>query len=129
MEAINVNIKKILQKVAGSLNTKTPIIALPMAPIPVQTAYAVPIGNSLVAFTNKSMLMVKQIKNPPYQSSEMLPEVSFALPKQVAKPTSNKPAIISKIQFKIILVFRYFDGDRGRDWFLNLIFYRKLLVS
>lgn len=74
-------------------------MALPMAPIPVQTAYAVPIGNSLVAFTNKIILIVKQIKNPPYQSKEVLPEVSLAFPKQVAKPTSNKPAIISKIQF------------------------------
>lgn len=45
----------------------------------------------------------------------MLPEVSFALPKQVAKPTSNKPAIISKIQFKIISIFRCFDDDRDRD--------------
>ena len=59
--------------------------------------------------------MVKQIKNPPYQSKEVFPEVSFALPKQVAKPTSNKPAIISKIQFKIILVFRYSDDGRDRD--------------
>ena len=129
MEVINVNIKKILQKVAGSLNTKIPIITLPIAPIPVQTAYAVPIGNSLVAFTNKSMLMVKQIKNPPYQSKEVLPEVSFALPKQVAKPTSNKPAIISKIQFKIILVFRYFDDGRDHDWFLNRVFYQRLLAN
>ena len=93
--------KNILQKVAGSLNTKIPIIALPIAPIPVQTAYAVPMGNSLVAFTNNNILIVKQIKNPPYQSKEVFPEVSFALPKQVAKPTSNNPAIISKIQFNL----------------------------
>lgn len=98
MDAIKVNMKNILQKVAGSLNTKIPMMALPTAPIPVQTAYAVPIGNSLVAFTNNSILMVKQIKNPPYQSIDVLPEVSFAFPKQVAKPTSNNPAIISKIQ-------------------------------
>ena len=73
--------------------------------------------------------MVKLIKNPPYQSKEALPEVSFALPKQVAKPTSNKPAIISKIQFKIILAFRYFDDGRDRDWFLNRVFYQKLLAN
>ncbi len=126
---MSVNIKNILQKVAGSLNSKIPIIALPIAPIPVQTAYAVPMGNSLVAFTNKTILMVRQIKNPPYQNTEVLPVVSFALPKQVAKPTSNKPAMISKIQFKIILVFRYFDDGRDRDWFLNPIFYRKLLAN
>jgi hypothetical protein len=34
----------------------------------------------------------------------MFPVASFALPKQVAKATSNNPAIISKIQF-IILVY------------------------
>ena len=73
--------------------------------------------------------MVKQNKNPPYQNKEVLPEVSFALPKQVAKPTSNKPAIINKIQFKIILVFRYFDDDHDRDWFLNLVFYQRLLAN
>lgn len=73
--------------------------------------------------------MVKQIKNPPYQSREVLPEVSFALPKQVAKPTSNKPAIISKIQFKVILVFHYSDDDHDHDWFLNRVFYRKLLAN
>ncbi len=86
-------------------------------------------GNSLVAFTNKSMLIVKQIKNPPYQSKDVFPEVSFAFPKQVANPTSKKPAIISKIQFKIILVFRYFDDGRDRDWFLNRVFYQKLLAN
>ena len=104
-------------------------MALPIAPIPVQTAYAVPIGNSLVAFTNKIILIVRQIKKPPYQNIEVFPVVSFALPKQVAKPTSNKPAMINKIQFKIILVFRYFDGGRDRDWFLNRVFYQTLLVN
>lgn len=73
--------------------------------------------------------MVKLIKNPPYQSKEVVPEVSFALPKQVAKPTSNKPAIISKIQFKIILAFRYFDDGRDRDWFLDRVFCQKLLAN
>ncbi len=59
----------------------------------------------------------------------MLPDVSFALPKHVAKPTSNKPAIISKIQFTIILVFRYFDDDHDHDSFLNRVFYQRLLAN
>ncbi len=73
--------------------------------------------------------MVKHTKNPPYQRKDIFPEVSLAFPKQVANPTSNKPAIISKIQFKIISVFRYFGVGRDRDWFLNPIFYQKRLAS
>jgi hypothetical protein len=33
----------------------------------------------------------------------MFPVVAFALPKQAAKPTSNRPAIMSMIQFMIII--------------------------
>lgn len=99
IEAINVKRKNILQNVAGSLKTIIPTKTLPMAPIPVQTAYAVPIGISFVALTNNIMLIVKQIKKPPYQIHIRLPVVSFVFPKHVAKATSKKPAIISKIQF------------------------------
>ena len=101
MDKINVVMKNTRQKVAGSLKTMIPTKTLPTAPIPVQTAYAVPIGNSLVAFTNNNMLMERHTKKPPYQSKEVFPEVSFAFPRQVAKPTSNKPAIMSKIQFNL----------------------------
>lgn len=38
IEAIRVVMKKILQKVTGSLNTKIPTNTVPTAPIPVQTA-------------------------------------------------------------------------------------------
>jgi hypothetical protein len=44
MDAINVVIKNNRQKVAGSLKIKIPIKTVPTAPIPVQTAYQVPIG-------------------------------------------------------------------------------------
>ncbi len=103
IEAIKVVIKKILQKSAGSLKIKTPTKTVPTAPIPVQTAYAVPIGNVCVALYNNSMLMVRQIKNPIIHKTAVVPEFSLALPKQVAKPTSNKPPIISKIQFIFIV--------------------------
>ncbi len=36
-------------KVAGSLNHNIPTIAMPTAPIPVQTAYEVPIGSVFIA--------------------------------------------------------------------------------
>ena len=45
--------------------------------------------------------MERHTKKPPYQSKEVFPDVSLAFPRQVAKPTSNKPAIMSKIQFNL----------------------------
>lgn len=48
--------------------------------------------------------MERHIKKPPIQNPEVVPEVSLALPRQVAKPTSNNPAMISKIQFIMQLV-------------------------
>ena len=45
------------------------------------------------------MLMERQTKKPIYQRKEAFPVVSLAFPRQVAKPTSNNPAMMSKIQF------------------------------
>ncbi len=47
------------------------------------------------------MLIERQTKKPAYQRKEAFPDVSLAFPRQVAKPTSNKPAIMSKIQFNL----------------------------
>lgn len=105
MEAIKVVRKKILQKVAGSLKKKMPIKTVPTAPIPVQTAYAVPMGKVCVALYNSAILMERQTKKPTIHNVEIVPEVSLALPKHDAKPTSKNPAIISNIQF--ILWFYY----------------------
>ena len=44
IEPIRRVIKNTLQKKAGSLKIKIPTIAVPTAPIPVQTAYPVPNG-------------------------------------------------------------------------------------
>ena len=49
MEIIRVLRKKIRQKLAGSLKIKIPSRTVPTAPIPVHTAYAVPIGSVWVA--------------------------------------------------------------------------------
>ena len=92
-------IKNNLQNVAGSLKTKIPNSTVPTAPIPVQTAYAVPIGNSCVALTNKNMLIVRQTTNPMYQYVISVPVVSLAFPRQAANATSKSPAIINSIQF------------------------------
>ena len=96
-------IKNIRQKSAGSLKTKIPTSTVPTAPIPVQTAYAVPMGKVCVALYSKSILIVKQAKNPANQKVAVIPVLSLALPKQVAKPISKRPPIINKIQF--ILLF------------------------
>jgi hypothetical protein len=101
IDIINVLMKKTRQKVAGSLKIKIPTSTLPTAPIPVQTAYAVPIGSSLVTFTSKTMLIVRHTKNPAYQKIMVFPDDSLALPRQVAKATSNNPAIINNIQFNL----------------------------
>lgn len=99
IDAISVLKKKILQNVAGSLKTKIPTKTVPTAPMPVQTAYAVPMGKTCVALYNKTILIERLTKNPSNHKFEMVPEVSLAFPRQVAKPTSNSPAIRSKIQF------------------------------
>lgn len=44
IEAISMVIKNSRQKSEASLNKNIPIIAVPTAPMPVHTAYAVPIG-------------------------------------------------------------------------------------
>ena len=47
-----------LKRIDGSLKYKTPIIKVPAAPIPVHTAYAVPIDIPLSESHNKMPLMV-----------------------------------------------------------------------
>ena len=61
-------------------------------------------GSVFVACNKSSMLTDRQSKNPPNQSLEVSPTVSFALPKQVAKPTSNSPATIRIIQFICLIL-------------------------
>lgn len=46
---------------AGSWNRTIPRTTVPTAPIPVQTAYAVPIGSSLVAISRNRKLAIKPI--------------------------------------------------------------------
>ena len=99
IEAINVVIKNNLQNVAGSLKTKIPTKTVPTAPIPVQTAYAVPIGIVSDALYSNNILILKQNKKPTNQNIESVPEFSLAFPKHVANPTSKSPPKINKSQF------------------------------
>jgi hypothetical protein len=91
----------------GSLKKKMPTSTVPTAPTPVQTTYAVPRGKFCVAFINKVMLIISVTKKPAYHHIASVPLVSFAFPKQNAKATSNKPAMIKMIQF----MFLFFCKD------------------
>ncbi len=55
-------------------------MTVPTAPIPVQTAYAVPMGSVWVALYKRNMLIVRLIKNPPpttvLQSTQLIPSLS-----------------------------------------------------
>ena len=63
-ETIRVEMKKSRQNCAGSLKKIIPTMTVPTAPMPVQTAYAVPIGKVWVALYKSIMLMHKQMKKP-----------------------------------------------------------------
>jgi hypothetical protein len=79
----------------GSLKKIIPRIAVPAAPIPVQTAYAVPIGRTFSDQANKEKLPEAKIKNP------MLGQILVKLLESlsiVAKPTSSNPAVITANQ-------------------------------
>ena len=65
-DAINVKIKNRRQKLAGSLNTRVPMSAVPMAPMPVHTGQAVPIGMVFAAFASSNMLNADTTTNPEY---------------------------------------------------------------
>ncbi len=84
------------QKVAGSLKYTMPTITVPTAPIPVQTAYAVPIGKVCEALFRSRKLKVMQMKNPILHFTWVKLFESF---KHVVKPTSKRPAMIKMIQF------------------------------
>ena len=81
MDPINIVKNNIRKKVAGSLKTNMPTKTVPTAPMPVQTAYAVPMGRVCVAFTKSIILIAKAIKKPIYHKYISLPVDSFALPK------------------------------------------------
>ena len=98
-DAMSVTMKKIRQKVAGSLKTRMPIRTVPTAPIPVHTGYAVPIGIVLVAFARRIMLRADTTTNPAYHPKASQPAAILALPRQKVNPHSQRPATIRIIQF------------------------------
>ena len=78
----------------GSLKRTIPKIAVPAAPIPVQTAYAVPIGRTLSDQASNEKLPEANTRNP------MLGQILVKLFESlsiVAKPTSRSPAVMTAI--------------------------------
>lgn len=82
IDEISVKMKNSRQKVAGSWKTRMPTKTVPTAPIPVQTAYAVPIGKLCVAFANNPILIIENTRNPAIQPHHSRPSTDFALPRQ-----------------------------------------------
>ena len=76
----------------GSLKIIIPRMAVPAAPIPVQTAYAVPTGKTFSDQASKEKLPDAKTKNP------MLGQIFVKLFESlsiVAKPTSSNPAVMT----------------------------------
>jgi hypothetical protein len=99
IDPIRVVMKNNLQKATGSLKKKMPINTMPTAPIPVQTAYAVPNGKVSVALYSKNTLNTRQIANPVNHHQKACPEEVLILPMQVAKPISKRLAAKRMTQF------------------------------
>jgi hypothetical protein len=78
----------------GSLKKIIPTIAVPAAPIPVHTAYAVPTGRTLSDQLSSEKLPAAKTKNPKLGHNFVKPLESLSI---VAKPTSRKPAVITAI--------------------------------
>lgn len=90
MDAIRQNRKKSRHKSVGSPNQKMPIKAVPNAPMPVQTAYAVPKGIVLRLKESAEKLKIERSKKATV--GPVREKLSDSL-RKVVKPISNNPAI------------------------------------
>src|SRR5262245_60126577 len=63
MQATMPRMSSMRKVVAGSPNHSMPTITVPIAPIPPQTAYAVPIGIERAAYSSRPMLIVTDTRN------------------------------------------------------------------
>src|SRR5688572_25449998 len=100
MEPISRKRKNKRQKSEDSLKKNMPTITVPAAPIPVQTAYPVPIGIVCMALFSRKKLIEMQIKKPTLHFQLLKLSESF---RQVVKPTSNSPAIMRISQAILII--------------------------
>jgi hypothetical protein len=77
------------------LKRTIPKIAVPAAPIPVQTAYAVPMGKTFSDQASNEKLPDAKTKNPILGHTFVKLFESLSI---VAKPTSSTPAVMTAIQ-------------------------------
>jgi len=82
-------------RLVDSPNSTIPVMAAPTAPIPVQTAYAVPVGSVFIAHDNSTMLTIIAVMVIMLGVNRLNPWVYF---RPTAQTTSNKPAIKRIIQ-------------------------------
>lgn len=82
IDEISAKMKNKRQNVTGSWKTRIPTKTVPTAPIPVHTAYAVPIGRLCVAFANNPILITVNTRNPTIQPHQARPSTDFARPRQ-----------------------------------------------
>ena len=104
MDIIRVKIKKSLPKLTGSLKKRMPIRTVPTAPIPVQTAYAVPIGSVFRTFVTMYKLSAIALAVPMHHKPFSRPTVLLTLFKQKVKTSSMHPDTTKRNQF-IIFIF------------------------
>lgn len=89
-------------KLNGSFRKIIPMNAVPNAPMPTQTPYAVPIGNFTAAI-DKSHILQKRAANVNKLGVNLVkPSVYF---KPMAQITSKKPAMINTSQDFVIKTF------------------------
>jgi hypothetical protein len=82
-----------------SLKRNIPRTAVPTAPIPVHTAYAVPTGSDLREYASRPMLRIINTMANTLHHNLVRPCEYF---NPIAQATSNNPAINNINQFKVI---------------------------
>src|SRR3546814_426953 len=84
---------------AGSPISTMPRMAVPTAPTPTQTAYAVPTGSDFIAMPSRPRLMTIASTVPTVGHNLVKPSVYFS---PIAQPISNSPASTRINQFIIV---------------------------
>lgn len=99
MESIKVETKNNLPKEASSWKNIIPMSTVPTAPIPVHTAYAVPIGKVFSTFVTRYRLNAIALTVPIIHNAFSLPQVLLTFDRQNVKTSSIHPDKINNSQF------------------------------
>src|SRR5262245_56579167 len=105
---------------AASPSNTTPSTAVPTAPTPTQTAYAVPTGSAFTAMPSSAMLRSSATAVQTVGQRRVKPAVYLS---PIAQPTSNSPATISTSQDAACDIESLLEDERahagwhdGRDY-------------